>query len=330
MKTSVVIPTFNSERYIQPLLESLENQSRRPDEVVISDDASTDDTIALIEEQARSSNISYKILRHSPDGISANYENAFFASTGEIVIVGDHDDVWLPDKIALIQSAFIDHADVSVVATDSVVVDENLTSLGTTLRGGKKVSERQAQLAAKDDFKFFLMGARMDAHTLATRGKARDILKDAGLGKIPGLWFENRLCAAALCFGRLKYLPDAVTLYRQHSLQHVGFTTPSLEKALKRNIEVKLERLGVLRELLEKNQFQSRLPQPEVQRRIQLLDEYVTFLKMRELDGRTSIKFLRLMLAFSQGDYVRFSTRPLKSLVKDLLQILPINPLKNK
>lgn len=318
LKISVSIPTCNAETYIKALLESFECQTMKPNEVVVSDDASKDSTVEIIAAHAKQSNIKFKILRHEPDGISANYLNAVFNSTGDIVIVGDHDDVWLPNKVATINNAFAANAEASLVASDSEIVDASLKSLGTTLRGGSTLSSKQAKLAARDDFKFFLTRARLDAHALSFRSPVREILQQTNLGKKSGLWFENLVCAAALSFGRLAYLPDCLTLYRQHSQQHIGFIKPTLKRTIQQDVEIALTRLRTLRSLLAHEGQFSLLTSGEKQRRLLLLDAYISFLQARATDYKTFTKLAHLAKAAIAGDYRRFSTRPMRSFAKDV------------
>ena len=319
MKISAIIPTFNAGNYIIPLLESISHQTRLPDEVVVSDDASTDSTIELIEEFASQANIPIKILHHEPEGISANYTNALFNSSGDIVIVGDHDDIWLPNKVEYIHRAFSENPEVAVVATDSEIVDEQLRSLGTTLRGGLSASSKQAKIASKNDFRFFLMGARLDAHTLSFRAQVKEILQETDFSGLPGFWFENRVCAAALSFGKLLYLPDVTTLYRQHPSQHIGHAQPGIESYIKRDGETAFIRANVLKSLLENNQAKILISTSERELRQKKLDDYIAFLKIRYSNKYKIKKIIRLAMALEKGVYNEFCTYPVRSFAKDML-----------
>jgi len=97
MMISVCIPTFNGEKYIQRQLDSMLAQLGLDDEVVISDDSSTDRTIGIIKEYNDSriklfENCTFK----SP---IFNLENALKEAKGDYIFLADQDDIWLPHKI---------------------------------------------------------------------------------------------------------------------------------------------------------------------------------------------------------------------------------------
>lgn len=323
MKISVAIPTFNAEKFILPLLASIQDQSVQPDEVVLSDDSSSDSTLQLIDQFAGNSAIRFVVLQHQPAGISANYRNALLATSGDVVIMGDHDDIWLPNKIARLRQSFIENPGVSLISSDSEIVDENACSLGTTLRGGARASHKLAEQAAKDDFRLFLIGARLDAHTLAFRAAIRTILGQANLSTGPGFWFENQACAAALSMGRLLYLPEALNLYRQHPQQHVGYQAPPLLPSLgKRDIAGKLQELTALETWLDQHPSISLLPEAETRRRLDLLRAYRNFVSGRECDVSTLTFIAQSVKALLRKDYYRFTRRPLRSFGRDVFHSL--------
>lgn len=322
MKISVVIPTFRGARHIRATLESISQQTVAPSEVVVSDDCSDDETFGLVTAFARESPIAVAIHRHAPSGISANYLNAVAHASGDVLIVADQDDYWLPDRVNVILRAFEDSHEVSLVALDSEVVDENLRPLGTTLRGGKRRSAKQSRLAEEDDFRFFLVGARLDAHTLAFRSSVRQLLLETAEPPRPGLWFENLVANNAMSIGRLKYLPQALTLYRQHSAQHVGHQQRSLERPLTRASEVQGTRLQHLRASLLCHRTRALFASNEAARRLRLLEEFVSFQKLRSGPEPAVGELLALFRALVDGRYRRFTGNAPRALAKDVARTL--------
>ena len=131
---SVAIPTFNGEKYISALLHSIVNQTIQPNQIVISDDGSSDGTIeTAIMCMKRCSNISLLVLinqgRHGPTG---NYLNAIQKCSGDIVFLADQDDVWLATRCQE-YLVFFTNPDVSLVAADSHLTNEELRPLGSRL-----------------------------------------------------------------------------------------------------------------------------------------------------------------------------------------------------
>ena len=119
LKISVCLATYNGEAYIQQQLTSILTQLNQEDEVIISDDHSTDDTLTVI---ASFQDNRIKIFSNpNKSGAVTNFENALKQATGEIIFLADQDDVWLPDKVK-IQVALLEKND--LVLSDAIVVDE--------------------------------------------------------------------------------------------------------------------------------------------------------------------------------------------------------------
>lgn len=98
MRVSVCIATYNGEQYLQRQVDSVLSQIGADDEIVISDDSSTDSTIHILEQ--------YKDNRikvfdqqtfHSP---VFNFENAIKHTTGDIIFLADQDDKWMDGRVA--------------------------------------------------------------------------------------------------------------------------------------------------------------------------------------------------------------------------------------
>ncbi|MFA6144571.1 MAG: glycosyltransferase family 2 protein [Sulfurimonas sp.] len=97
--------TYNGEKYIKEQLDSILLQLGDNDEVIISDDSSTDNTLQIIENFQDSRIHLYKNQKFSSPIF--NFENALKHTSGNIIILSDQDDIWYPNKIDVIKkSAF--------------------------------------------------------------------------------------------------------------------------------------------------------------------------------------------------------------------------------
>jgi glycosyltransferase involved in cell wall biosynthesis len=124
---SVAVATFNGEKHLLAQLESLARQSRRPDEIVVSDDGSSDGTLETVRAWARSAPIPVRLSVNAERlGYSANFETALRLATGDIVFLCDQDDVWLPTKIARVLEAFARDPTAVLVLNDQYIADEDL------------------------------------------------------------------------------------------------------------------------------------------------------------------------------------------------------------
>ena len=98
---SVVMATYNGEKYIYEQLESLKSQNYKNDEVVICDDCSTDNTKKIVLEFIRDNNLTWWhfIQNNENYGYAKNFINAVKKSKGDIVFFCDQDDIWNNEKI---------------------------------------------------------------------------------------------------------------------------------------------------------------------------------------------------------------------------------------
>ncbi len=127
MIISVCIATYNGEKFIKQQLESILKQLSVNDEVVISDDGSSDNTIAIIKGFADSR---IKIVSHKRanvkfiiDYTAHNFENALLHAKGDIIFLSDQDDVWIDGRIKIMLDKLKDS---ELVVGNCKIVDENL------------------------------------------------------------------------------------------------------------------------------------------------------------------------------------------------------------
>jgi glycosyltransferase involved in cell wall biosynthesis len=113
--------TYQGERFITQQLDSILTQLGPKDEVVVSDDCSTDATLSLVEAYA---DPRIRIFRNARNlGYSKNFEKALMRAAGDVIFIADQDDVWLPDKVSTMVESLIEH---DLVVSDVVIVDEDL------------------------------------------------------------------------------------------------------------------------------------------------------------------------------------------------------------
>lgn len=128
-KISVAIATYNGERYIGALIDSILSQTRPPDEIICSDDASKDDTILILKEFARTSTIPIHIIeRESNVGIVQNFLCSFRSCTGDYIAYCDQDDVWLEDRLLQFQKV-ISNDTIHLICSPSYICDAELQEI---------------------------------------------------------------------------------------------------------------------------------------------------------------------------------------------------------
>ena len=100
---SVCIATYNGEPFIAAQLESIIAQLSPEDEIIISDDGSTDRTLEVVQALDFPC---VRILHHEGEhGYVSNFENALRAARGDVIFLSDQDDLWKPGKVEQIGRA---------------------------------------------------------------------------------------------------------------------------------------------------------------------------------------------------------------------------------
>ena len=127
---SVCIATYNGEKYIKEEIESILTQLGCEDEIIVSDDGSTDTTLEIIRGF---NDPRIKIVSHNKekalykfDYTTHNFENALSYAKGDYIFLADQDDVWLPDKVNVTLEALRNN---DIAISDCEVVDKNLNEI---------------------------------------------------------------------------------------------------------------------------------------------------------------------------------------------------------
>ncbi|MFA5864849.1 MAG: glycosyltransferase [Phycisphaerae bacterium] len=121
---SIVLPTFNGERFLEQAIRSCLDQAYRPIEVIVVDDASTDSTARIVDRMAKEDS-RVQIIRHERNRKLPAALNTGFASVkGEFLTWHSDDNYYLPNAIAEMVNFLRTQPDVDVIYTDYTVLDE--------------------------------------------------------------------------------------------------------------------------------------------------------------------------------------------------------------
>ncbi|PMM49032.1 glycosyltransferase [Vibrio breoganii] len=132
-KVSVCLASYNGENYIRQQIDSILEQLEEHDELIISDDDSIDDTICIISDISDSR---VRVLKGPCTGLIDNFENALLAASGDIIILSDQDDVWLPGRVKLARDILVGDTLLSVV--DCKIVDRDLNTIDESFFRSRK------------------------------------------------------------------------------------------------------------------------------------------------------------------------------------------------
>ena len=129
---SICIPTYNGDKYLQEALDSVKAQTYRNIEVVISDDASKDSTLAICHNFKNEVDFPVYIYSHQPCGIGANWNHCIEKANGDYIKFLFQDDVLEPDCLAM-QLSYIETYDLQVVCSKRKIINAE----GETITRGK-------------------------------------------------------------------------------------------------------------------------------------------------------------------------------------------------
>lgn len=126
MKNSVVMTTYNGEKYIIEQLNSIKNQTLAPDEVIICDDCSTDGTCRLITDFILENKLSEWELYQNKEnlGFFDNFFKALRLCTGDVIYLADQDDVWDLNKIKTFTELYEKKYNLMMIQSNFLFIDE--------------------------------------------------------------------------------------------------------------------------------------------------------------------------------------------------------------
>ncbi len=134
IKTSVALCTYNGERFLRRQLESFAAQTVLPDEVVVGDDGSSDETLEMLARWAAEVPFPVRVMRNEKNlGYAKNFESVMGRCAGDVIFLSDQDDAWHPQRIARTLAVFESRPEVGVVFCNARVVGEHDEPLGMDL-----------------------------------------------------------------------------------------------------------------------------------------------------------------------------------------------------
>ena len=130
-KVSIALCTYNGERFLQEQLDSITNQTRLPDEVVVGDDGSVDRTLKILENWAKTVPFPVRIQANVENvGYTKNFEQTLLRCVGDVIFLSDQDDVWMPEKLEKMIQVFETRPEVGLVYCGANTMDQNGKELG--------------------------------------------------------------------------------------------------------------------------------------------------------------------------------------------------------
>lgn len=136
MKISIALASYNGAAYLPAQLASFASQTRLPDELVITDDGSTDTTEEVVRAFAATVPFPVRFERNPTNlGFGQNFNRAMSLCTGDLLMPSDQDDVWLDTKLAHMEAVARDNPAQACFMNDALLADGELKPNGKTKLG---------------------------------------------------------------------------------------------------------------------------------------------------------------------------------------------------
>ena len=213
--------TYNGAEFLPAQLESILAQSRKPDQIVVCDDGSTDETRAILQSfEKKSPDVILLNFNKKNLGSIRNFEQAIKLCNGDVIALSDQDDVWRQDKLQLIEKAF-NKQSIGLVFSDAEIVDENLQPLSRRMWNEVDFNAHKRKLLDNGRaLEVLVTGWTVTGATMAFRSGFTKICLPVpdGIAMIHDGWIALAIAAVADVLA----IDEPLIKYRQHGRQQIG------------------------------------------------------------------------------------------------------------
>lgn len=224
---SIAMCTYNGDQYLRQQLDSFASQTRRPDELVICDDGSTDGTEAVVNTFR--SNVDFPVFFHRNLvnlGFARNFEKAASLTTGDVVFFSDQDDVWHTQKLATMARALSLDERIGLVFCNAELVNSDLVPL--KLRYWEKQGFDLAQQHALVSDQGARVLLRDPAQMAAGATMAYAARYAPSIFPLPDGWTHDAWIATIVAAqSKVALISEPLNSYRQHVAQVYGASSTS-------------------------------------------------------------------------------------------------------
>jgi glycosyltransferase involved in cell wall biosynthesis len=255
----------------------------------------------------------------APLGVTANFEQAVKACSGELIALCDQDDVWHPDRLEKAATLFDADAGLLLAFGDARLIDDEGNDLGRSLFDRLEVSSSErSMVAGGEGFRVLIKRNLATGATVMFRRR----LLDQALPFPPEWVHDEWLAIIAASFGGIELMQESLVDYRQHSSNVIGVRAPTFWYKFTRVIEAQGNRNARLAE--------------RARALVRRLEEFEGVVEPHDLDlavGKARAEAFRAALpssrllrivpilrAASRGWYVSFTSQGRKDMVRDLVQ----------
>jgi hypothetical protein len=315
-KISVALCTYNGEQFLRQQLQSIQQQSRLPDELVVCDDRSTDQTLVIARDFAATVSFPVVIVQNTENlGSSRNFQKAIGLCTGDLIALSDQDDIWYPNRLQRSEEELAAHPQAGLVFSDADIIDDqNRLQRGTLWQRLGFAGKRMRDLLAGQ----FVLLAKHRFVTGATM-MFRANLRDRCLPVSPGWIHDEWITLVIATLAELRPIDQSLIRYRLHGAQQVGFQNKLAQRAPGNTLAEKhwgrvAESVKDLQQMVD---FLSAMPPEQGQAVRRAYQQHLQFLSFRSaLPAHRVTRVVPVLTHFSQYG---LHASGLPSMFKDLL-----------
>jgi hypothetical protein len=224
---SIAMCTYNGGAYLGDQLASFVHQTQRPDELVVCDDGSTDNTLEVLEQFGKEAPFPVKIHRNQERlGPTKNFEKAISLCGGHFIFLSDQDDVWMPDKLNTLLQALRDNSGAGYVFSDAILADEMLRPIGYSMwQSIRFTAGQRRQFQRGKQMHVLLKHNVVTGATMAFRAALKSTILPIPYQHVHDEWIAS-LASSVGMYGVI--VEEPLIQYRQHLQQVIGGARPSL------------------------------------------------------------------------------------------------------
>lgn len=210
-KISIAMATCNGGKYLREQLDSIYAQTRVPDEVVVCDDCSGDDTVRILEEYRRTRGLRF-FANETRLGVNQNFGKAIRNCTGDCIALSDQDDVWLETKVEKLHSRL---REIAADGRPSLVTSERMD-----IDGSGRVLGPPKVRPDNDSFAVTLLGHKMQGCTYMMDRKLAELVVPLPEGR--EAMFDTYIGLVAAMVGNKYDIGEPLMQYRRHETNVFG------------------------------------------------------------------------------------------------------------
>lgn len=277
---SVCMATYNGEKYIYQQLESIYKQTQKPDELIICDDCSTDETVSIICKFIESHNLINKwhiLSNKSNKGYPENFYYALSMCNGDYIFLSDQDDIWDIQKIERMYTIISSNLNINILSCQYDVIDENGKLIHNIMTPCNNHNKKVNKITFKKIFKKYCWPGM----TMVVRHGFYNSICNLKLNKLPHDLVFAILAAEKDGF----YMVNYVGSYHRRHDNNIAQEEHKIGKLLKRDRKIQEIEVtnSILKNILQFNVLKNQSSRDYVKKRLGISTNRLEYIQSREI-----------------------------------------------